>query len=227
MTRRYNERHRTLNKMDKKVPCNKRSGRPFDPSKEVAILDAATELLLTLGPAKLSIEAVARKAGVSKVTIYSRFNEKNMLIEAAVRRKSNELNQRLSISPERNESPHQALYDFALNLLHFVLSSEHLKFLRLLGSLSEVDQDLLHSIYNNGVQASLNAMDEWLKIQHKAGVIECPDTGFAAELFLNMVTGLDIIRALYQLPPKQSGEQINRHVESVVKQFLRLWERTD
>jgi TetR/AcrR family transcriptional repressor of mexJK operon len=213
--------------MDKKVPCNNRSGRPVDPSKEVAILDAATELLLTLGPAKLSIEAVARKAGISKVTIYSRFKEKNTLIEATIRRQSNELNQHLSISPERNQPPHQALYDFALNLSHFVLSSEHIKFLRLLGSLSEVDRDLLHSIYNNGVQASLNAMDEWLKIQHKVGLIDCPDTGFAAEMFLTMVTGLDIIRALHQLPPRQPGEEINRHVESVVKQFLSLWERTD
>ncbi|WP_052063518.1 TetR/AcrR family transcriptional regulator [Nitrincola sp. A-D6] len=220
-----NERNRTLIKMDKKVPCNTRSGRPVDPSKEVAILDAATELLFAQGPAKFSIEAVARKAGVSKVTVYNRFSEKNALIEACIHRQCDSLLQHLVIDPEQIQTPQQALYDFAVNLTHFILSHEHLNFLRLLGSLHEVDRDLLHSMYNNSVQNGLNTLSGWLKTQHEAGFIDCADTERAAELFLSMLAGLDIVRALHQLPPRQPGEEINRHVESVVKQCWKLWER--
>ncbi len=220
-----NERNRTLIKMDKKVPCKSRSGRPVDPSKEVAILDAATELLFTQGPAKFSIEAVARKAGVSKVTVYNRFNEKNTLIEAIIHRQCDSLLQHMVIEPEQGQTPRQALHDFALNLAHFVLSHEHLNFLRLLGSLHEVDRDLLHSMYNNSVQNALDTLSGWLKIQQEAGRIECTDTEHAAELFLSMLAGLDIVRALHQLPPRQPGEEINRHVDAVVKQCWRLWQR--
>ena len=48
---------------------NARPGRPPDPAKQRAILDAARSLLFQGGPGELSMEAVARRAGVSKVTM--------------------------------------------------------------------------------------------------------------------------------------------------------------
>jgi len=133
-----------------------------DHAKEVAILDAARELMFTKGPAKLSMEAVARKAGVSKVTLYNRFSNKNVLIEALIRRQSNELIKHLGITPEARISPRQALYKFGQRLLSFILSQDNLNFLRLLGSVPEADRDLLQGIYDYGVQASQLALSQWL-----------------------------------------------------------------
>lgn len=45
-----------------------RSGRPRDPEKTIAILDAAWRVMAAERK-RLSIEQVAREAGVSKVTI--------------------------------------------------------------------------------------------------------------------------------------------------------------
>jgi AcrR family transcriptional regulator len=47
-----------------------RRGRPRSAEAETAILDAATELLLTEGLAEVSMDEVAEHAGVSKATIY-------------------------------------------------------------------------------------------------------------------------------------------------------------
>ena len=47
-----------------------RRGRPRSERTRVAILDAAADLLVERGLAAVSIEAVAARAGVSKVTIY-------------------------------------------------------------------------------------------------------------------------------------------------------------
>jgi AcrR family transcriptional regulator len=47
-----------------------RRGRPRSAQAETAILDAATELLLTEGLAGVSMDEVADRAGVSKATIY-------------------------------------------------------------------------------------------------------------------------------------------------------------
>ena len=203
---------------------NSRCGRPVDHTKEVALLDAAQELLFTQGPSKLSMEAVARKAGVSKVTLYSRFADKRMLVEATIRRQSTELVKQLAITPDSEQEPAEALYDFGLRLLQFILCQNHLNFLRMLGSIREVDHELLHRIYENGAQASHSALSQWFSTQHQAGRLNCPEPEFAAEMFLCMLAGLDIVRSLHHLPPRQPGDEIAQHVSRVVATCLRAWQ---
>lgn len=62
------------------------AGRPRDPDKALAILDAGWALFLERGVETTSIEAIAAKAGVSKVTLYSHYPDRATLFEAAVRR---------------------------------------------------------------------------------------------------------------------------------------------
>jgi AcrR family transcriptional regulator len=57
-----------------------RAGRPRDPQRNAAILDACTELLLEVGYDRLSIDAVAAKAGVGKATVYRRWPNKGPLV---------------------------------------------------------------------------------------------------------------------------------------------------
>lgn len=59
-------------------------GRPRDLSRDVAIEKAAIELLREVGYERLSIEAVALRAHVSKATIYRRWKNKAQLITDAV-----------------------------------------------------------------------------------------------------------------------------------------------
>jgi TetR/AcrR family transcriptional repressor of mexJK operon len=62
-------------------------GRPSDPTKREALLEAARELLLEQGP-DVPMEAIAAKAGVSKATLYARFADRKALVEAVLRRES-------------------------------------------------------------------------------------------------------------------------------------------
>ena len=59
-------------------------GRPRDPSRDAAILDAVLGLLVEVGYDHLSIESVASRAGVGKTTIYRRYPDKPSLVVAAV-----------------------------------------------------------------------------------------------------------------------------------------------
>jgi AcrR family transcriptional regulator len=59
-------------------------GRPRSEKAEQAILDATLELVAAHGPAALTIEGVAARAGVGKTTIYRRWATKTDLIVAAV-----------------------------------------------------------------------------------------------------------------------------------------------
>ncbi|MBN9792095.1 MULTISPECIES: TetR/AcrR family transcriptional regulator [unclassified Pseudonocardia] len=59
-------------------------GRPRDTTRGEAILGATRGLLVELGYDRLSIEAVAARAGVGKTTVYRRFPGKPELVAAAV-----------------------------------------------------------------------------------------------------------------------------------------------
>jgi AcrR family transcriptional regulator len=59
-------------------------GRTKDRGKDAAVLDATVRLLATEGVAGTSMDKVAAAAGVSKVTVYSRWPTKNDLVGAAL-----------------------------------------------------------------------------------------------------------------------------------------------
>ncbi len=59
-------------------------GRTKDRGKDEAVLDATVRLLATDGVARMSMDRVASEAGVSKVTVYSRWRSKDELIGAAL-----------------------------------------------------------------------------------------------------------------------------------------------
>ena len=65
-------------------PNNKTPGRPRSVKSERAILKATLELLGDVGFDRMSIEAVASRAGVGKTTIYRRYSSKAELVADAI-----------------------------------------------------------------------------------------------------------------------------------------------
>jgi AcrR family transcriptional regulator len=68
------------------VPAPGRRGRPRSAVHDDAILEAAARLLGELGYSRMSMEAVAAAAGVSKPTLYLRYGSKAELVAAAFER---------------------------------------------------------------------------------------------------------------------------------------------
>ena len=63
-------------------------GRPRDLAKLEAILDAAYALFLERGIAATTVDEVAERASVSKMTVYANFGDKPALLAAVLDRKS-------------------------------------------------------------------------------------------------------------------------------------------
>jgi AcrR family transcriptional regulator len=59
-------------------------GRPRDPAIDAAITDAALELFIDHGIAGMSIEQVAKRAGVGKPSVYRRWASKERLVADAI-----------------------------------------------------------------------------------------------------------------------------------------------
>ena len=66
------------------TPLVRGPGRPRDPHVEAAIVEATLELLDEAGFARLSVEAVAARAGVGKAAIYRRWPGKDQLVVHAL-----------------------------------------------------------------------------------------------------------------------------------------------
>jgi len=64
-----------------------RGGRPRDEGRDLAIMEAAVELLAEVGYDAMSIESIATRARVSKATIYRRWPGKAELVVDALRRR--------------------------------------------------------------------------------------------------------------------------------------------
>ncbi|MFC3996755.1 TetR/AcrR family transcriptional regulator [Nocardiopsis sediminis] len=66
------------------TPARRSPGRPRDPEADTAILRAAVESLIERGVDQTSIEHVAKRAGVTKVTVYRRWRTKEDLLAQAI-----------------------------------------------------------------------------------------------------------------------------------------------
>ena len=68
-----------------RLPVRRGVGRPRDPAVQEAILRATAELLTELGYAKLTIDGVAQRAGVTRKSIYRRWPAKLELVTELLR----------------------------------------------------------------------------------------------------------------------------------------------
>lgn len=62
----------------------RRRGRPRDARRHAAILKAARELVLEVGYTRITIDAIAKRAGVSRTTLYEKWGHRAPLVEEAI-----------------------------------------------------------------------------------------------------------------------------------------------
>ncbi len=64
--------------------ADRRPGRPRDATVEARVLEATQDVLIEVGFDQLTIDAVAERCGMSRATIYRRWNDKTELVVDAV-----------------------------------------------------------------------------------------------------------------------------------------------
>lgn len=84
-------------------------GRPRDPRTDDAILEAGLDLFCERGVEGASIEQIAQRAGVGKLTVYRRWSSKEDLIAAAIERELRAYGSMPSNDELADQSPAQTL----------------------------------------------------------------------------------------------------------------------
>jgi AcrR family transcriptional regulator len=124
----------------------------IDVAKKSAILDAAIAVMSERGLAA-PLDEVARRAGVSKQTIYNHYGSKAGLVRALVERRVREITASL-VEPDAAAFPEKALADYARALLGVLLSPRGIGLIRVAIAGAAESPDLARAVYEHGPRAS-------------------------------------------------------------------------
>jgi AcrR family transcriptional regulator len=151
----------------------------------VRVLDAAYEQFCRMGIQRSTMEDVAKRAGVSRITVYRRFATKDALVEQVVRREFRRYFDRFLIDIQQAETAADRV------VLGFVSSLRAIRRNPLIGGLIAAEPDLLVSSMIRDGGRTLATVREFvagqLRQEQRAGKVSGElDTDFVAEMMVRV-----------------------------------------
>lgn len=189
----------------------------IDTRKDEAILEAAARLFASRG-LSVSMDEIARSAGVSKQTLYNRYASKIEIARAVAARRS----EAISAPLMRDGEPVDVLEALALGLLEKLCCPDATNSLRAASLASAEVPELGRAVYEAGPAEGRRRLAEWLEKQDRAGRLAIDDPVQAAEMFSGMVLGHGHLRGLLGLQaidPKSAKARARACAERFLKAF--------
>ncbi|RAY12684.1 TetR/AcrR family transcriptional regulator [Actinomadura craniellae] len=151
----------------------------------VRVLDAAYEQFCRLGVQRSTMEDVARRAGISRVTLYRRFATKDALVAQVVRREFRRYFDQFLVEIQEAETVADRV------VLGFVSSLRAIRSNPMIGGLIDTEPDLLVSSMINDGGRTLATVRQFLAgqlrhEQHAGNVPEDLDVDHVAELMVRI-----------------------------------------
>lgn len=188
----------------------------IDETKTEAILDAALELFAERG-ISASMDAIARKAGVSRQTLYNRFPSKVDIGRALAERRSDAIS-----APLRSGGDPQAvLTAMGTSLLQKICSPDGNGSMRGVALMSPTAPDLARAVYDAGPAQGLRRLTDWLAEQDRLGTLSVPEPALAAEMFVGMVLGHGHLRSVLGVPHPQLDPEVR--AAETARRFIRAF----
>ena len=164
-------------------------GRPKDMEKASAILEAGRRLFTTHGFDGASMDQIAAEAGVSKLTVYSHYGDKDTLFAAVVRSYC-EQNLPDSLFETAPEMPiRERLMQVGRLFFAFISSPEAVAGHRIMCSPRMTDSALAEKFWEAGPQRVQRAFAELLGRRAECGDLAIEDSALAARQFLSLLKG--------------------------------------
>ncbi|OZY41902.1 TetR family transcriptional regulator [Pseudomonas fragi] len=199
-------------------------GRPKDLAKRQSILDAAKSLFLTKGYANTSMDAVAGLAGVSKLTVYSHFTDKETLFSSAIMSKCTEQLPVLFFELPAGKPIKDVLLNIARGFQVLINSEESLNLHRLMVALGSQDPKLSQIFLEAGPERVVHEMEGLLRKMDQSGALQIDNPHYAAEHFFCMLKGAPNFRLLFAGGEPPGPEESEAHVQEVVGIFMRAYQ---
>ncbi|HVT35163.1 MAG TPA: TetR/AcrR family transcriptional regulator [Nevskiaceae bacterium] len=201
----------------------RRRGRPKDPAKRSAILEAAKDLFARHGLAGTSMEAIAARAGVSKLTLYSHFATKDDLFQQAVIAKCEEHAPAALFEGKPGEPLRARLTGIAGGFLALVMNEQAMELHRMMCAQAGSDRRLGRLFFSAGPQRTIAQFARLLAAATRSGELAVPDPQRAAAHFFCLLKGADHLRVMVGAGRAPPPPQTRAHIADVVELFLRAY----
>jgi AcrR family transcriptional regulator len=194
--------------------------RPDGDTRQI-IYDAARHELAGNGYSATSIDAVARRAGVSTKTVYRLIPNKAALFEGMVSDRLDRFLADVKLNVNEHADVRDALHAALMACAKLTLDREVIALQRIV--LQEATQfpDIAAAFYNNGIVRTAAALADWLRAQQARGLIALEDVDEAAGMLIGMVASAPQRAAIFGGLPTPSDSEIDARVRRCAALFLR------
>jgi TetR/AcrR family transcriptional repressor of mexJK operon len=166
------------------------------------------------------MDAVAEKAGASKMTVYRHFGSKEALFAGVITELcrqivGDEFEEMLRLPPER------ALRAFAEKMVAIVFAPETLELHRIVIAESRRFPELGRMFYESGPETCINVLAKYFSKNRNSSHFNIENPRRTAEEFLELLRGyahLRVILGLEKAPPRR---EIDSRIESALRHVLR------
>ena len=181
------------------------------------VLKAATDSFLTHGYGS-SVDAIARRAGVAKQTVYHHFPSKDRLFKEVARDLAMSVLVELEGADVRG-----ALLRFAVAYRARALSADGIATFRTLVPTVPRFKALAKAMYANTAGELVERLSQYLDGAMKAGWLRRDDPVLAAEMLMSMLAGVDRVKRLFGVNDQQEKDE--RRAARIVDCFLRAYQK--
>jgi TetR/AcrR family transcriptional repressor of mexJK operon len=191
--------------------------------RRAALLVAARETFLAHGYEGTQMQAVARRAGASKETLYRHFPDKAALFQAVIRGIADRLGAQVA-DPTADMPVREALEAFGMSFLQGVLHPDALALHRLAIAEAERFPELGRVFNETGPAVVRIRLTDFLAGATARGSLKCADPGHAASLLLGALIADLQLRSLLGFSPQR--ESLTSHVAEAVAMFIARYATT-
>lgn len=205
-------------------PATKASGpgRPKDLGKRAAILGAAKVLFVEQGYNGVSMDSIAAQAGVSKLTVYSHFGDKETLFTEAVQATCAEMLPDALFVTDAKAPLRDQLEGIGLAFFSMITSAEAVAVQRVMMA-PDTDDRLREMFWVAGPQRTTEALAELLRARVACGELEIDDCQTAALQLMTLIKGELHTHMMCGLRPAPADCDADAHVRASVAFFLRAY----
>jgi len=200
-------------------------GRPKDLGKGTAILDAARKLFTAQGFDATSMDQIAAAAGVSKLTVYSHFGDKDTLFAAVVKSYCEQQLPPALFDAQPGMPLRERLLHVARAFFGMISAPEALAGHRILCSPRMAESPLPRMFWEAGPERVQSAFADLLRRRIASGELEIDDVPRASAQFFTLLKGEPHARMVFGCCAGMARKEAERHVEATVDMFLRAYGR--
>lgn len=192
-------------------------------AKRRQILDGARDVFLKDGFDAASMNEIARRAGVSKGTLYVYFASKEALFEALIWDEKREQAEQTCRADHADPDVAKVLRGVGERLLERMLRPSSIAHLRIVAAVAPKFPSIGQAFYEAGPLLGRTRLGAYLRAQVEAGVIEIDDVDQAACVFLDLCKSMLHLPVLLGVRSRPSEAEIAAHVAAMVAIFLRAF----